>query len=167
MALIKVIKADITKIKADAIVNAANRTLLGGGGVDGAIHRAAGKALYEECKKMNGCNTGDVKITGGYDLPAKYIIHAVGPVWSGGKSSERELLASCYRKALKLAEDNLLSSVAFSCISTGVYGYPKKEAAETAINEVRSFMENSEKIKEVIFVTFDDENYRIYNDLLK
>ena len=163
---IRLIKGDITRIKADAIVNAANKTLLGGGGVDGAIHRAAGPGLLEECRRLNGCSTGEAKITKGYELPARFVIHTVGPVWYGGKNNEKEMLASCYTKSLNLAEEKMLLSIAFPNISTGIYGYPKQEAAEIAINSVKSFLENAKNVKEVIFVTYDDENYGIYKKCL-
>ena len=158
-------KGDITKLKVDAIVNAANKTLLGGGGVDGAIHRAAGPELLTECRSLNGCETGDAKITRGYKLPAKFVIHTVGPVWHGGKSGESEKLASCYRRSLEVAIENGVKTIAFPNISTGVYGYPKKEAAEIAVMEVRRFLEISTFIEKVIFCVFDDENYNIYSKL--
>lgn len=167
MGKITLIKGDITKLDVDAIVNAANTSLLGGGGVDGAIHRAAGPELLEECKTLGGCPTGEAKITKGYRLPAKYVIHTVGPVWQGGKNNEDDLLASCYRNSLKLAEEYKIERIAFPNISTGVYRFPKERAAQIAINEVKKFLENTKIVKEVIFVCFDEENYKIYEYLLK
>lgn len=165
-AKISLKKGDITKLEVNAIVNAANRTLMGGGGVDGAIHRAAGPELKEACRRLNGCDTGDARMTGGFNLPARFVIHAVGPVWSGGGKNERELLASCYRRSLELAEEKGLKSIAFPNISTGVYGFPKKEAARIAIGTVRSFLEKPGSLKDVIFVVFDEENEKIYRELL-
>jgi len=150
----------------DAIVNAANRSLLGGGGVDGAIHRAAGPELLEACRKLNGCDTGDARITEGFSLPARYVIHAVGPVWTGGRKNERELLAGCYRRSLELAAEKGLKRIAFPNISTGIYGFPKKEAARIAIETVRSFLENEKSVEEVIFVVFDSDNETIYKEVL-
>lgn len=166
MGKITLIQGDITKLKVDAIVNAANRSLLGGGGVDGAIHRAAGKQLLEECKTLNGCETGDAKITKAYNLPAKYVIHTVGPVWYGGKSNEEELLASCYRRSLELAVENNIHTIAFPNISTGIYRFPKEKAAKIAIKTVQQFLAVNTKIQEVIFVTFDSDNYQIYQKIL-
>lgn len=163
---IQLIQGDITKLEVDAIVNAANTTLLGGGGVDGAIHRAAGKELLAECRTLRGCATGDAKITKGYNLPARFVIHTVGPVWNGGKSGEHEKLASCYRRSLELAVQNGIKTLAFPNISTGVYGYPKNEAATIAISTVKEFLENHSEIQQVIFCAFDEENYRIYKNLL-
>lgn len=162
---IKLFKGDITTLNVDAIVNAANSSLLGGSGVDGAIHRAAGRELLEECRTLKGCNTGDAKITKGYKLPAKYVIHTVGPVWHNGKSGEPEKLASCYLKSLETAVENGIKTIAFPNISTGVYGYPKKEAAETAIQTVISFLEKNDEIEQVIFCVFDEENFKIYNNI--
>jgi O-acetyl-ADP-ribose deacetylase (regulator of RNase III) len=162
MAKIELLQGDITKLKVDAIVNAANKSLLGGGGVDGAIHRSAGPELLEECKTLNGCETGQAKITKGYKLPAKYVIHTVGPVWNGGKYNEVELLANCYRNSLKLASKHGLASVAFPNISTGVYHFPKKDAADIAISTVRDYLSKDESIEKVYFVCFDTENYGIY-----
>ncbi|MBN1414354.1 MAG: O-acetyl-ADP-ribose deacetylase [Bacteroidales bacterium] len=166
MATIEVIQGDITRINSDAIVNAANTSLLGGGGVDGAIHRAAGPGLLQECRALNGCKTGEAKITSGYNLPAKFVIHTVGPVWNGGNHREKELLANCYRNSLWIAENTKLKSVAFPNISTGVYGFPKQLAAEIAISQVRTFLETCQEIEKVIFVTFDEENYLLYTKLL-
>lgn len=163
---IDIIKGDITKFKIDAIVNAANTTLLGGGGVDGAIHRAAGFKLLEECKMLNGCNTGEAKITKGYNLPAKYVIHTVGPIWNGGKSNEDELLASCYRNSLNLAVDNKIKTIAFPAISTGVYGFPLERATKIAIGEVKKFLSKNEFIQKVIFVCFDERTKEIYQKYL-
>lgn len=163
---IKLEQNDITKLVVDAIVNAANTSLLGGGGVDGAIHRAAGKELLAECRTLGGCATGDAKITVGYNLPARFVIHTVGPVWNGGKSGEPEKLASCYRRSLELAVQNGIRTVAFPNISTGVYGYPKDEAATIAISTVKEFFQNHSEIQQVIFCAFDEENYRIYKNLL-
>jgi O-acetyl-ADP-ribose deacetylase (regulator of RNase III) len=164
--MIQLIKGDITKIKADAIVNAANSSLLGGGGVDGAIHRAGGPPILEECRairaKQGGCPTGEAVITTAGKLPAKYVIHTVGPVWLNGNKGERELLANCYRNSLQLAVKNGVKSIAFPNISTGIYHFPKPEAAEIAIETVQRFMSNDNSLKEVFFVCFDDENYTLY-----
>lgn len=163
---IEIIKADITALNVDAIVNAANSKLAGGGGVDGAIHRAAGPQLLEECKTLNGCETGKAKITKAYNLPSKYVIHAVGPVWRGGNSNEDALLRSCYHESLAIAKEYNLNSIAFSNISTGIYGFPKGEAATIAINATKKFLSTNDFPKKVIFVCFDDENYRIYKQLM-
>ena len=173
MAQIDVIQGDITAIDADAIVNAANSSLAGGGGVDGAIHRAAGPALLEECMRIaqkrrpgSPCPTGDAVITGAGKLRAKHVIHTVGPVWRGGSQGEPELLASCYRKSLLLAEEAGAESAAFPNISTGVYGYPKDKAAETAVASVRETLLQTPGIRRVIFVCFDGENYSLYKKLV-
>ena len=165
-ARISLIKGDITQLKVDAIVNAANRSLLGGGGVDGAIHRAAGPELLEACRKLNGCETGEAKITEGFQLPARYVIHTVGPVWNGGGRNELEFLKNCYLRSLQLAEDHQLKTIAFPNISTGVYGFPKAKAAEIAIGAVHAFLEQPGSVEEVIFVVFDGENQSLYNNLL-
>ena len=165
------IKGDITKVKVDAIVNAANSSLMGGGGVDGAIHRAGGPAILDDCRKIvtkqGGCKTGDAVITTGGDLPAKYVIHTVGPVWSSGKKNEATLLANCYKNSLQLAVDNKISSIAFPNISTGIYGYPKKEAAEVAVTTVTDFLEQNDFINKVYFVCFDEENFQLYRLLIQ
>ncbi|MGV3560284.1 O-acetyl-ADP-ribose deacetylase [Larkinella arboricola] len=158
-----VVQGDITKCAVDAIVNAANSSLLGGGGVDGAIHRAAGPDLLAECRTLNGCPTGDAKLTNGYRLPARYVIHTVGPVWRGGNSREPELLARCYRRVLEIATEHGLTTVAFPNISTGVYGYPKDKACAIALKTVQEFGQQGDTpVQEVQFVCFDDENYRLY-----
>ncbi|MCD4792198.1 MAG: O-acetyl-ADP-ribose deacetylase [Bacteroidales bacterium] len=167
MHKIELYRGDITILEVDAIVNAANNSLLGGGGVDGAVHRAAGIELLNECKTLNGCETGDAKITKGYNLPAKYVIHTVGPVWSGGKRNDSELLESCYRRSLEIAVENNLKSIAFPNISTGVYHFPKDKAAETAINTVKEFLKIHSSIEKVIFTVFDEENFAIYEEKLK
>ena len=159
MTKILIVKGDITKIKADAIVNAANSSLLGGGGVDGAIHQAAGPRLVEECKSLGGCKPGEVKITKGYNLLAKYVIHTVGPVWRNGKANEKELLRNCYVNSLKLAEENSIKTVAFPAISTGVYGYPLDQATKLALSAAKEYLENS-KLEKVIFVFHGDSDYQ-------
>lgn len=164
---LSLIQGDITKQKTEAIVNAANTTLLGGGGVDGAIHRAAGPELLEECKKLGGCETGDAKITKGYNLPAKYVIHTVGPVWQGGKKKERELLQSCYKRSLQVAEENNIKTISFPSISTGAYRFPVEEASRIALETVISYLKGDTKIEEVIFVLFDKNTYQIYENTLK
>jgi O-acetyl-ADP-ribose deacetylase (regulator of RNase III) len=171
MNKIELIKGDITKLTVDAIVNAANSSLMGGGGVDGAIHRAAGPLLLEECKKIvrkqGGCKTGEAVITTGGDLPANYVIHTVGPVWQGGKQKEPELLAACYKNSLELAVENKITSLAFPNISTGVYGYPKQQAAEIAIHTVTEFLKENDFIDKVYFICFDEENLRLYESLVR
>lgn len=165
--MIRLLKGDITKVNTDAIVNAANRTLLGGGGVDGAIHRAAGQELLEECRTLNGCETGEAKITKAYKLPCKYVIHTVGPVWHGGKKSEKELLGKCYWNSMVIAKENEIKSIAFPAISTGVYGYPKRPAAKIAVDTVKKFMEQfPETVEDIYFVVFDEESLKIYESIL-
>jgi O-acetyl-ADP-ribose deacetylase (regulator of RNase III) len=168
--MIELIKGDITKIQVDAIVNAANTSLLGGGGVDGAIHRAGGKAILEECQKIRakqgGCNVGEAVITTGGNLPAKYVIHTVGPVWKGGNNDEERLLASAYTNSLRIAVENKIRSLAFPNISTGIYGFPKDKAAKIAVKTVTDFLNSGTEVEKVIFVCFDDENYTLYVDLL-
>jgi O-acetyl-ADP-ribose deacetylase (regulator of RNase III) len=163
---IELLQTDITKLDIDAIVNAANTSLLGGGGVDGAIHRAAGPELVAECRTLNGCRTGEAKITKGYNLPAKHVIHTVGPVWRGGNNNEPQLLANCYKNSLKLGIENNCKSIAFPNISTGIYGFPKDKAARIATAEVKNFMVSNRSVEKVMFICFDQENYEIYERLL-
>ena len=164
---IEIVKGDITKLQVDAIVNAANTSLLGGGGVDGAIHRAAGPMLLEECKELKGCETGEAKITKGYNLPAKHVIHTVGPIWRGGNNNEDELLKNAYSNSLKAAKENNLKTIAFPGISTGVYAFPLDRAADIAINTVVDFLKKDDTIKKVIFVQFSDSAYKLYEDKLR
>jgi O-acetyl-ADP-ribose deacetylase (regulator of RNase III) len=171
MGKIELKKGDITRINVDVIVNAANSSLMGGGGVDGAIHRAGGLAILEECRKIiakqGSCKTGEAVITTAGNLPTEFVIHTVGPVWSNGKKNEASFLAACYRNSLKLAIEYNLSSIAFPNISTGIYGYPKEEAAKIAINTVTKFLDQNDLITKVYFVCFDEENYQLYKSLIK
>lgn len=164
MAVFEIIKADITDLECDAIVNAANPSLLGGGGVDGVIHEKAGPNLFKECMALGGCATGSAKITKGHNLKAKFIIHAVGPVWNNGKKDEINLLKSAYRSALQLASENGVTSIAFPNISTGIYRFPKRQAAQIALSTVKNEVGNN-GLKKVLFVCFDEENYRIYKEI--
>ncbi|MDH3267849.1 MAG: O-acetyl-ADP-ribose deacetylase [Ignavibacteria bacterium] len=164
---IEILKGDITKLKVDAVVNAANISLLGGGGVDGAIHHAAGPELLEFNRKLDGCQTGEAKISPGFKLPAKYIIHTVGPVWIDGKNNEDKLLASCYRKSLRLAVENGVKTIAFPAISTGVYHFPLERATNIAVKKAKKFFEKNASIEKVIFICFDEETYQVYQKILK
>ncbi|ULQ54707.1 O-acetyl-ADP-ribose deacetylase [Flavihumibacter fluvii] len=170
-ARIELQKGDITKIKVDCIVNAANTSLLGGGGVDGAIHRAGGPAILEDCRKIiarqGGCETGEAVITTAGKMPAKFLIHTVGPVWNGGNHGEHEKLKRCYQNSLQLAVDNHCRTIAFPNISTGIYGFPKQAAAKIAVNTVKEFLASTDKIEKVLFVCFDDENYALIKQLLQ
>jgi O-acetyl-ADP-ribose deacetylase (regulator of RNase III) len=159
---LEIIMDDITRQEVDAIVNAANKTLLGGGGVDGAIHRAAGPELLRECITLSGCETGQAKITKGYNLPAKYVIHTVGPVWRGGNNHEEELLAQCYRSCLQLAADNNIKTIAFPSISTGIYGFPIEKASGIALNEILKFLEHQSSLEIVRIVTFSRKDFEVY-----
>lgn len=163
---IRIFKGDITTVHVDAVVNAANTTLLGGGGVDGAIHLAAGPELLRECRALGGCPTGEARITRGHRLAARWIIHTVGPVWKGGTRNEPALLAACYANSLRLAVDKKLNSIAFPAISTGAYGYPLKEATEIAIREVRSFTQESQVLQELVFCCYSGEHFAMYERLL-
>ena len=166
-AQLQSLQADITQLDVDAIVNAANTSLMGGGGVDGAIHRAAGQELVAECMTLNGCPTGEARITKGYRLKARHVIHTVGPVWHGGRNGERELLQSCYRNSLELAAKHGLQSIAFPCISTGVYRFPADQAAEIAVGSVRQFLETPSSIQTVIFCCFSEADRVKYETLLE
>ncbi len=165
MNRIELVVGDITRQKVDAIVNAANSTLLGGGGVDGAIHRAAGPELLSECRKLGGCPTGQAKITPGFRLPAAYVIHTVGPVWRGGNHNEDALLAQCYRNSLELTQSQKLKTVAFPAISTGAYGFPVRRACEIALREIRDFLATNKMPERVILVCFDNQTYDVYKSI--
>ncbi len=164
MAKIEIIRADITTLAVDVIVNAANQSLLGGGGVDGAIHRAAGPRLLEECKALGGCPTGEAKLTRGYDLPARHVIHTVGPVWRGGEHQEDDLLARCYRNSLRLAADHNFKSIAFPSISTGVYRFPLERACQIALRETLAYLETNVTLEQVLFVCFSADDHTVYRE---
>ncbi|PYK62569.1 MAG: O-acetyl-ADP-ribose deacetylase [Verrucomicrobia bacterium] len=164
---IEVVEGDVTKLRVDAIVNAANTTLLGGGGVDGAVHRAAGPELLEECRKLGGCPTGQARITKGYKLPAKWVIHTVGPVWRDGEHGEDELLAGCYRNSLALAEQNGVKTIAFPSISTGAYGFPMERAASLAVTEIKTFLERNRSIEKVVLVCFGKSAFDIHKQAVR
>jgi O-acetyl-ADP-ribose deacetylase (regulator of RNase III) len=163
----EIVRGDITTCEVDAIVNAANATLLGGGGVDGAIHRAAGHELLAECRTLGGCRPGEAKITRGHRLPARFVIHTVGPVWHGGKRGESETLANCYRNSLQVAVENGIKTLAFPAISCGAYGYPIKEAVQVAVNTTREFLANDSMIEKVIFALFSEDLYEAYREALE
>ncbi|MDB6071104.1 MAG: macro domain protein [Verrucomicrobiales bacterium] len=166
MVTLTAVQADITTLPVDAIVNAANSSLLGGGGVDGAIHRAAGPELVHECRLLGGCKTGDAKLTRGYNLPARFIIHTVGPVWDGGTRGEAELLASCYQKSLALAENRGLTSIAFPCISTGIFGFPFRPAAQIAIQTAADFLKTNPSLRDITFCCHSASDLQVYQELL-
>lgn len=166
LSRIKLLQGDITLLEVDVIVNAANNSLLGGGGVDGAIHRAAGAELLESCARLNGCETGKAKITNGFNLHAKKIIHTVGPIWKGGNSNEKDLLQNCYLESIKLASLNACDTIAFPNISTGIYGFPKLFAAEIAVSNVNIYLKSNPIPTKVIFICFDEENFQIYKSII-
>lgn len=166
-SLLRAVQGDITRLQVDAIVNAANASLLGGGGVDGAIHRAAGPELRAECRTLGGCRVGEAKLTAGHRLPARYVVHTVGPVWRGGNQGEPELLAACYSNALRVAADQAVRSIAFPCISTGIYGYPVELAATVAVAAVRTALQEPGSIREVIFCCFSAADFEVYRRLVE
>ena len=164
---LEIVQGDITRLQVDAIVNAANTTLLGGGGVDGAIHRAAGPGLLEECRTLGGCPTGEARITGGYRLPSRWVIHTVGPIWRGGDHGEDDLLGNCYRNSLALAEQHEIKTIAFPAISTGAYGFPRDRAARIAVSVVKRFLEHNTTLERVILVAFGKASYETYQEALR